>query len=178
MRKKITPKLLTRLLALSILQAVLMGCSSLTGLAEQTLTPTPESAIPASTRAACRVTIPNTSTPPGEKPDSLYHGNGVLWTEFLPESTVIFRPGGPGEVEPDGSLAMKWPWWRGVRGNLTIEGQRLDATAPPLRADIPQGYGDSGFQATALIFPTEGCWQVTGKVGDASLTFVVLVVRE
>jgi len=32
-------------------------------------------------------------------------------------------------------------------------------------------------QPTELIFPTEGCWEVTGRVGDASLTFVTLVVR-
>jgi len=48
---------------------------------------------------------------------------------------------------------------------------------PPLRARIPDGYGDTGFQATALIFPTEGCWEVTGKVGEASRTFVTRVVK-
>jgi hypothetical protein len=34
-----------------------------------------------------------------------------------------------------------------------------------------------GFHATALIFPTAGCWEVTGRVGDASLTFVVEVEK-
>jgi hypothetical protein len=43
-------------------------------------------------------------------------------------------------------------------------------------ANIPSGYGDSGFQATGIIFPTEGCWEVTGRVGEASLTFVTLVI--
>jgi hypothetical protein len=47
---------------------------------------------------------------------------------------------------------------------------------PPLRARIPDGYGDTGFQATALIFPTEGCWEVTGEVGDTRLTFLTPVV--
>jgi hypothetical protein len=72
---------------------------------------------------------------------------------------------------------MKWPWWRAVRAKLTIEGRRLDAPAPPLRADIPDGYGASGFQPSALVFPTEGCWEVTGNAGDARLTFLVLVVK-
>jgi hypothetical protein len=78
---------------------------------------------------------------------------------------------------------MKWPWWRGVRGKIEIEGRRLDAPAPPLRAWIPDGYDHSSFQATGLSFPTEGCWEVTGRVRDsagsvmASLTFVTLVVR-
>ncbi len=49
--------------------------------------------------------------------------------------------------------------------------------APPLRADIPEGYGLSGFQASGVIFPTEGCWEVTGRVGNVSLTFVTLVVK-
>jgi hypothetical protein len=80
-------------------------------------------------------------------------------------------------MDSDGSLSMKFPWWRGVRGKLTIEGKRLDATAPPLRANIPEGYGDTGFQSTALVFPTEGCWEVTGKVGKVSLTFVTRVVK-
>jgi hypothetical protein len=80
-------------------------------------------------------------------------------------------------MDSDGSLSMKFPWWRGVRGKLIIEGRRLDASAPPLRASIPEGYGDTGFQATALIFPTEGCWEVTGKVGETRLTFVTRVVK-
>jgi len=73
------------------------------------------------------------------------------------------------------SIDAKFGWWRKVRGRLEIEG-RVDAPAPPLRAHIPDGYGDRGFQATGLIFPTTGCWEVTGRVGNASLTFVTLVL--
>ena len=49
--------------------------------------------------------------------------------------------------------------------------------APPLRAEIPDGYSATGFQPSGVIFPTEGCWQVTGKVADASVTFVTRVVK-
>jgi hypothetical protein len=80
-------------------------------------------------------------------------------------------------VLPDGWLGMKFPWWRAISGKLTIEGRRLDATAPALEADIPDGCGDTGFQASGIIFPSEGCWQVTGKVGETSLTFVTQVVK-
>jgi hypothetical protein len=141
------------------------------------------------TLSACAVTLPNGSGPPGvfthhgpndnagSKPYKSYlYGNGKLWTTLSPNGTVEFRPGGPGSVDPDGSLDMKFPWWRGVRGKLTIEGRRLDGAAPPLRAHIPEGYGDTGFQSTALVFPTAGCWEVTGRVGDASLTFVTRVI--
>ncbi len=123
---------------------------------------------------ACPVTAPNGSTPPGEAYAPEHHGNGALFTVLWPEGNILM---GPHNVEPDGSLSMKFVWWRGVKGKLTIEGRRLDAAAPPLRADIPDGYGDSGIQASALIFPTEGCWEVTGRVGDAALTFVTRVTK-
>jgi len=42
---------------------------------------------------------------------------------------------------------------------------------------VPCCYGDAGFQASGVIFPTEGCWQVTGRVGTASLTFVTVVLK-
>jgi hypothetical protein len=35
-----------------------------------------------------------------------------------------------------------------------------------------------GFQATSLVFPTPGCWEVTGRIGDKSLAFVIAVVIE
>ncbi len=126
---------------------------------------------------ACPVTLANGRTPPGERRSAGLHGNDALWTALWPDGVVVFRPGGSGFVLADGSLQMKFPWWRGVRGPLTVEGRRIDAPAPPLRARIPGGYRDSGFQATGLIFPTPGCWEVTGRAGEASLTFVVMVVK-
>jgi hypothetical protein len=63
------------------------------------------------------------------------------------------------------------------QGQLVIEGRRLDGKARPIRADIPSGYGESGFQPSGIYFSTEGCWEVTGSVGEASLTFVTLVVK-
>lgn len=133
--------------------------------------------------ASCPVTLPNGKAPPapglGPGVVDTYYGNedGTLFTIPWPEGTVIFARGGPGYAGPDGSLAMKWPWRRGVPGNLTIEGQRLDAPAPPPRAEITEGYGDSGFLPISLIFPTQGCWEITGKVGNVRLTFVTLVIK-
>lgn len=133
----------------------------------------------ASDAAACRVTKPNGSTPPGESvPSVFHHGEGGLWTGLWPDGKVVFAHNGPGHILPDGSMSMKFWWWRGVEGQLKITGRRLDGEAPQLRASVPHGYGATGFQATAIIFPTEGCWEVTGIAGQASLTFVTLVVRE
>jgi hypothetical protein len=104
------------------------------------------------------------------------YGNDTLSTILWPGGTVRPGTGGPGFVLEDGALRMKFPWWRLRPGTLRIEGRRLDADAPPLRAHVPCCYGDTGFQATALIFPTPGCWEVTGRVGEGSLTFVTRVL--
>ncbi|HEX5416653.1 MAG TPA: hypothetical protein VFZ25_13360 [Chloroflexota bacterium] len=63
---------------------------------------------------------------------------------------------------------MKVAWYRVTPGVLLVEGRRLDGAAPPLKSNVPTGYGSSGFQSTMLTFPTEGCWEVTGKVVDAT----------
>jgi hypothetical protein len=63
---------------------------------------------------------------------------------------------------PDGSIEAKLGWWRGSEGKLAISGRRLDASAPSLRAHVPDGYRSRGFQPTWTIFPTGGCWQITG----------------
>lgn len=64
-----------------------------------------------------------------------------------------------------------------MEGELEIEGERLDAASPPLRARVPGVYGTTGFRPSVLTFPQPGCWKVTGRVGSAALTFVVLVSK-
>jgi hypothetical protein len=129
-------------------------------------------------KTLCAVTEANGVAASGQPPDPFVHGTAALSVILgWPDGTVTFKPGGPGFVLKDGALSMKFPWYRGVRGQLTIVGHRLDATAPALRASVPSGYGDIGFQSTALIFPTPGCWEVTGSVGKEELTFVTRVVK-
>ena len=128
----------------------------------------------------CVATTPDTHDGSRNPENGNFRSDGTFGNDSLSTilgSHIIFRPGSGGMEYADGSLSMKYMWWRLEKGQLTIEGRRLDAAAPPLRARIPQGYGDIGFQATGLIFPTTGCWEVTGRVGDGSLTFVVLVEK-
>jgi hypothetical protein len=122
------------------------------------------------------VTLPDGKRPPGEAVSAQYFGNDRLWTVLWPHGVIAATPE---YVEPDGSVGMKVPWWRGIGvvGKLAITGRRLDAPARPLRAVVPDGYGRTGFQASGIDFPTEGCWQVTGKAGRASLTFVTIVLK-
>jgi len=123
---------------------------------------------------ACPITRPNGAPPPeGEAPDGTYLGNGRLWTVLWPKGLVVVPPDA---LEPDGGLGMKFPWWRGpdVHGELHITGHELTLRVP-VRAHVPDGYGDTGFQASGIFFPVEGCYEVTGEAGGAQLTFVTMV---
>lgn len=135
---------------------------------------------------ACAVTHPNGLQPPVKDfggtvtyaadyhgprtfPGPYAHGNGKLWTVLPLDGKLVMPP------DPDGSISDKFMWWRAVRGALTLEGHRLDAPSALAVPYIPRGYHDTGFQASGITFPTEGCWQVTGQAGDSKLTFVVEV---
>jgi hypothetical protein len=138
------------------------------------------SALPLQANVECAVTTPNGIAAGEDHPDRGSYGNAQvsvgpfgLW----PDGTVVFKPGGAGFITRDGSLGMKFGWRRGISGELKIEGRRVDALAPPLRSEVSSGYGDRGFQATYIIFPTPGCWEVTGRVGDAKVTFITRVVK-
>jgi hypothetical protein len=127
---------------------------------------------------SCDVTAPTGGTPPGQYRDypNVFSENGQF-VGLSPGGTVVFRAGGAGSVEPDGSLGMKFWWWRPAKGaDLEIAGRRLDAPAAALMAEVTDGYDDQEFVPAGLIFPTQGCWEVTGRVGDATLTFVTLVL--
>ncbi len=145
------------------------------GLAIGCATPTPSAPSTASRPMSdCPVTIPNGLGPPGDRPGLDHYGNGHIGTVLWPNGIVSADQD---QVDPDGTIHMKFPWWRadGVVGPLVLEGHRLDGTSSPMRADT-SGYGDAGFNASDLIFPTEGCWQVTAHVGAAELSFVARVV--
>jgi hypothetical protein len=73
-----------------------------------------------------------------------------------------------------GEEGMKVGWFRPAGADLEITGQRLDANAPPLEAEIPCCY-PTRFQATGLYFPTEGCWEVTATAAESELSFVLKV---
>jgi hypothetical protein len=168
-----------RLALAAALAVVVVGCSR---QPQATPTPAPTShpvAAPAAGPGRCPVTIANGDGPPGEGSSPNYHGNGVLWTALPPGG--IDKGGTP---EPDGSTSQKYPWWTvGTTGELTIQGRRVDAPAPPLRARIGSGVPETPFAtvpggrfwASGIYFPTQGCWQVTGRVGPTSLTFVVFM---
>ena len=129
----------------------------------------------------CPKTVPSHTGPPGTSPADLFgwassYGNGELWVGGLGPGGVTVPSGDM--VGRNGSISWKYGWWRKATGSLTITGRRLDAPAPPLTSFVPSGYGSIGFQASGVTFPSEGCWQVTGKTAHTSLAFVTLVVTK
>jgi len=133
-------------------------------------------AVAADSPRECMVTKPNGQAPLRQPRGPDTYGNDALSTDLFPNGVVEFSPRGPGFVLSDGSLMMKFPWWRKADAPLEITGRRLDATAPPLRVEIGRS-GDVHMVPTYIIFPTTGCWEVTGKVGEVSLVFVTKVVK-
>ena len=100
---------------------------------------------------------------PVTQTDGGIFGNDFLQAGVPPDGKFVFKPGGAGFVDRDGALGIKFGWNRLVPGRLQVGGRRLD--------------GDEGFQPTYQVFPTPGCWEITGGVGEARLSFIVFVER-
>jgi hypothetical protein len=129
-------------------------------------------------RARCPVTVPGRASPSG-----FNYGNArlraVIWPHGHLVAGTLPNGGSFARINRDGSITAKLGWLRGIPGRLTIRGRRLDASAPPLRARVPSthSYGQTGFIPTFVIFPTTGCWKVTGEQASAHITFVVKVTK-
>lgn len=131
----------------------------------------PETTTPNNRPGACVVTLPG-----DEDANGTTFGTQALRVALPGKYGVIPVIGGYAE-EVAGGIRVKVGWWRGIEGQLSVSGRRVDAEAPELSVDVPDGYGDSGLQPTGLTFPTEGCWEITGSIADELVTFRVLVVR-
>lgn len=76
-----------------------------------------------------------------------------------------------------GAGRTKVVWIKPVGARLEVTGRRLDGPAAPLGVEFPEGYpGD--FQASALIFPTGGCWEVEARIVGAGPTSVLRIVAQ
>ena len=120
----------------------------------------------------CPVTPPRGPRPPAGLPPGPYIGNGRLWVGLWPHGLVIVPPD---DIGRDGSLRMKFMWWRGstVHSILRISGSQLEAGG--MVRGRTAGYGLTGFNASSIYFPGQGCYRVTGRAAGAALSFVTLV---
>jgi hypothetical protein len=136
------------------------------------------------TKSLCRGTKPNHTVPQGagfSRAGFNYGGQYLRahlnWETGTLRAGILPDGGAAATIQSDGSIWVKQGWWRGLSARLVITGRRLDAPSPPLRASVPSGYGDSGFIATGLTFPSAGCWRVSGVLGSARLSYVVRIVK-
>lgn len=127
---------------------------------------------------SCLVTRPNGAHTDAWPASELDHGEGGLYTVLWPEGTV---PVPASEVDREGIGWMKFVFQREgtAEGGLRLAGRRVGAEPSDprgvIRSQIPDGYGTTGIQATAIGFPAEGCWEVIARSGSAQLRFVTRV---
>lgn len=103
------------------------------------------------------------------------YGNGLLSTTVPGNDGVLVAQRDPGRT-----LSQKL-WWlprEGFTGVLTVRGERLDALGRMRVLSVNWGYSSDGrgSWASAVQFPSEGCWRIRGRVRDVTLTYVVKVV--
>jgi hypothetical protein len=134
------------------------------------------------TRTGCPVTIPRSVPRRYSWRTSLFgwdssHGNGRLWVGGLGTHGVIAVDRDSQFVDHHGHVSWKLGWWREVPGRLVITGRRLDG-AGRLRSDAGtvEEYGPKGFVASGVIFSSQGCWRITGRVKGTALTFRTRVI--
>jgi hypothetical protein len=130
------------------------------------------------TTQSCAVTLPNANRPPAQPRNFSWYGNGLLWAGLTADGIYAVPQD---RVAADGSIGNKLLWattppWRAP----TVSGERLDAPAPPLRVlAVNRGsFSSAGNPSymSAVSFPTAGCWRLTARVDDVSLSYVVEVV--
>jgi hypothetical protein len=143
------PRVLRAAVVLVLLVVLVLGCAHGGGAGEQH-----RSGLATLGASRCDVTVPNNSTPPGERPGQGTDGNSALWTDLPLSGQVVgvrqellshpgrLPEGVFGIVRADGTIAVKFPWWgrRGATDALTITGHGLDQSASPLRVDAPPGH--------------------------------------
>jgi hypothetical protein len=182
-------------LSILILASLLAGCAPSANIQSQEVKVVDNSAPADSAQAEtisknppqdCPLTVPQelSFTPPSPYSscgfeEEFWHGSNSLWTT-VPQNGIW--SGLP--HNPEG-YTQKVFWWReGYVWNeepepaLTVTGERLDASAPPLIVSkATNAYaGDIGSaMLVGVDFPTLGCWKVTGQYKDADLSFVIWV---
>lgn len=107
-----------------------------------------------------------------------WYGNGLLWAGLTADGIYAVAQD---RVAEDGSIGNKLLWATTPPERApTLSGERLDAPAPPLRVlGVNRGSfssADKPSYMSPVSFPTAGCWRLTARVADVSLTYVVEVV--
>lgn len=123
----------------------------------------------------CPVTQPQWATPPE---DAAVDNEPAPGYYFVNEDRTIWASAWWGDASDyqlrSSQQGVKVGWFRPAGKTLNITGQRLDGEDAGFEAIVPCCY-PTRFQATGLVFPTAGCWEVTAEAGGSELVFVVWV---
>lgn len=149
----------------------------------------------------CTVYIPRIAgvyDPPGNDDHGIYtygeEGHGPLCEVTKPSKDGIYRNDWIAvELPPDGIVELHkdhhhqdaqdlipFPLrWRVLKhGSLEISGKRLDAEAPPLWVQNATVDDKQQTRLTQIVFPKDGCWEMTARVADHELKLVTQVVGQ
>jgi hypothetical protein len=123
--------------------------------------------------SSCPVTLSNHPRANSAVSKKLGYRQGQLAVELWPLGVTLVNKG---DVEADGTLGVKVGWYRYGRGKLSVTATRLDRPGRVKRTEATSGYGLTGFQSSAIPFPSAGCWKVTATVGKSHLSYVTVIL--
>lgn len=174
------------LFGLIIGSLLLAACGLPLAAREPDATPAMPTARPRSAMDACPVTqppnlpfLPPEPYPPQAPSGEFWYGTDALWTAL--------SPAGRWEALPEGQqgYSQKLFLWsegydpaREPQPPITVSGRRLDGDARPFETSGgTNGYhADMGqFMLIGLSVPAAGCWELTARYNEASLSFIVWV---
>lgn len=119
----------------------------------------------------CPTTTPNGVRGAPDISDSEFHwhGNGGVWAFLRTDGRVI--------TNPLGGYKMRWAGKVGLSGRISVRYSMLGPASAPLtaRGGVLTPYATPNETISQMTFQP-GCWQITGRVGDISLSFVAQVV--
>jgi hypothetical protein len=119
---------------------------------------------------AARTILAGSSKP--DRSQLWMYGNEYLWV-VVPKDGVV-----RGAIH-DGGVDAKFPTVPLVGGSLSAVVRRIDGAAPPAGVWIEGGATAGGsLWAFGVWFSTPGCWEITQRVQDKQLRFVVKVVGD
>lgn len=122
----------------------------------------------------CPVTKPNGSVPSGVIPSAHWHGNGTLWASLPLDGIYALETG-------EDTLFEKRIWLAkvGLTAKLNVKYRRLEPPSPARTAVTIPGTlsGYEGPSWASREYLTAGCWEVSGRISDISLSFVVQVLH-
>jgi hypothetical protein len=131
----------------------------------------------------CPMTLPGESRPPARMdpfgPEESVHYADSIWQSIPNDGMLALGPEaeiGFGTLQGWRTTTVTWMRADGVEGWVIVSGERLDAKSdlsPRTPLSPQRQYVQRGYVLTGIAFPSEGCWRLTGTVGEHEISWVV-----